>query len=94
MLFELNRPVTLIDAFVFSDRELLAEEMENLENLLETPQITNREIRSSKAICYLWNTSVHGHCCEGENLSRSKVCGLSNKPMQKIPPLPTQGHSE
>lgn len=39
MLFELNRPVTLIGAFeLLSDRELLAEEMENLEGLLETPR--------------------------------------------------------
>jgi hypothetical protein len=39
MLFELNRPVTLIGAFeLLSDRELLAEEMENLESLLETPR--------------------------------------------------------
>ena len=39
MLFELNRPVTLIDAYeLLSDRELLAEEMENLESLLETPR--------------------------------------------------------
>ncbi len=30
---------------------------------------------------YLWNTSVHGHCCEGQETSRSKVCGLSNKPI-------------
>ncbi len=39
MLFELNRPVTLTGAFeLLSDRELLAEEMENLESLLETPR--------------------------------------------------------
>jgi hypothetical protein len=39
MLFELNRPVTLIEAYeLLSDRELLAEEMENLESLLETPR--------------------------------------------------------
>jgi hypothetical protein len=39
MLFELNRPVTLTGAFeLLSDRELLAEEMENLEALLETPR--------------------------------------------------------
>jgi len=39
MLFELNRPVTLTDTFdLLSDRELLEEEMENLENLLETPR--------------------------------------------------------
>jgi len=37
MLFELNRPVTLRGAFeLLSDRELLEEEMENLESLLET----------------------------------------------------------
>ncbi len=39
MLFELNQPVTLTGAFeLLSDRELLAEEMENLESLLETPR--------------------------------------------------------
>jgi len=39
MLFELNRPVTLIGAYeLLSDRELLAEEMKNLESLLETPR--------------------------------------------------------
>ncbi len=39
MLFELNRPVTLQGAFeLLSDRELLEEEMENLESLLETPR--------------------------------------------------------
>jgi hypothetical protein len=39
MLFELNRPVTLLDAFeLLSDRDLLEEEMENLEQLLETPR--------------------------------------------------------
>ena len=39
MLFELNRPVTLIGAYeLLSDRELLEEEMENLESLLETPR--------------------------------------------------------
>ena len=39
MLFELNRPVTLLGAFeLLSDRDLLEEEMENLENLLETPR--------------------------------------------------------
>ena len=39
MLFELNRPVTLLNAFeLLSDRELLEEEMENLEALLETPR--------------------------------------------------------
>ena len=38
-LFELNRPVTLTGASeLLSDRELLAEEMENLESLLETPR--------------------------------------------------------
>jgi len=39
MLFELNRSVTLAGAFeLLSDRELLEEEMENLEALLETPR--------------------------------------------------------
>jgi hypothetical protein len=39
MLFELNRPVTLLDAYeLLSNRDLLKEEMENLENLLETPR--------------------------------------------------------
>jgi hypothetical protein len=39
MLFELNRPVTLQGAFeLLSDREMLEEEMENLEGLLETPR--------------------------------------------------------
>ncbi len=39
MLFELNRPVTLLDAYeLLSNRDLLEEEMENLENLLETPR--------------------------------------------------------
>lgn len=39
MLFELNRPVTLLAAFeLLSDRDLLEEEMENLEALLETPR--------------------------------------------------------
>lgn len=39
MLFELNRPVTLRGAFeLLSDRDLLEEEMENLESLLETPR--------------------------------------------------------
>ncbi|MCI0541830.1 MAG: type IV secretion system DNA-binding domain-containing protein [Verrucomicrobiales bacterium] len=39
MLFELSRPVTLRGAFeLLSDRELLEEEMENLESLLETPR--------------------------------------------------------
>jgi type IV secretory pathway TraG/TraD family ATPase VirD4 len=39
MLFELNRPVTLLGAFdLLSDRELLEEEMENLQELLETPR--------------------------------------------------------
>lgn len=39
MLFELSRPVTLQGAFeLLSDRELLEEEMENLEGLLETPR--------------------------------------------------------
>lgn len=35
----MNRPVTLTGTFeLLSDRELLEEEMENLENLLETPR--------------------------------------------------------
>lgn len=39
MLFELNRPVTLLGAFeILSNRDLLEEEMENLSNLLETPR--------------------------------------------------------
>ena len=39
MLFELGRPVTLLDAFeLLSDRESLEDEMENLEQLLETPR--------------------------------------------------------
>ena len=39
LLFELNRPVTLLNAFeLLSDRDLLEEEMENLEPLLETPR--------------------------------------------------------
>jgi hypothetical protein len=39
MLYELKRPVTLLGAFeLLSDRELLEEEMENLEALLETPR--------------------------------------------------------
>ena len=39
MLFELSRPVTLRGAFeLLSDREMLEEEMENLESLLETPR--------------------------------------------------------
>lgn len=39
MLYELKRPVTLLGAFeLLSDRELLEEEMENLESLLETPR--------------------------------------------------------
>ena len=39
MLCELKRPVTLLGAFeLLSDRELLEEEMENLEALLETPR--------------------------------------------------------
>jgi hypothetical protein len=39
MLFELNRQVTLLGAFeLLSDRELLEEEMENLQELLETPR--------------------------------------------------------
>lgn len=39
MLFELNRPVTLLGAYEFlSNREVMEEEMENLENLLETPR--------------------------------------------------------
>jgi hypothetical protein len=39
LLYELNRPVTLRGAFeLLSDRELLEEEMENLEALLETPR--------------------------------------------------------
>jgi Type IV secretion-system coupling protein DNA-binding domain len=39
MLFELKRPVTLLGAFeLLSDRQLLEEEMENLEVLLETPR--------------------------------------------------------
>lgn len=41
LLFELNRPVTLLNAFeLLSDRELLEEEMENVESLLETPRRT------------------------------------------------------
>lgn len=41
MLFELGRPVTLLDAFeLLSDRDRLEEEMENLEQLLETPRRT------------------------------------------------------
>jgi hypothetical protein len=39
MLFELQRPVTLLGAFeLLSDRAVLEEEMENLEGLLETPR--------------------------------------------------------
>jgi hypothetical protein len=39
MLFELGRPVTLLDAYdLLSNRESLEEEMENLEGLLETPR--------------------------------------------------------
>ena len=39
MLFELSRPVTLLDAYeLLSNRDLLEEEMENLENLTETPR--------------------------------------------------------
>ncbi len=38
LLFELNRPVTMLNAFeLLSDRDLLEEEMENLERLHETP---------------------------------------------------------
>lgn len=41
LLFELNRPVTLVGAYeVLSSRDLLEEEMENLRNLLETPRRT------------------------------------------------------
>jgi len=39
MLLELSRPVTLLGAFeILSDRDLLEEEMENLDRLLETPR--------------------------------------------------------
>lgn len=39
LLYELSRPVTLRGAFeLLSDRDLLEEEMENLESLLETPR--------------------------------------------------------
>ena len=39
MLFELGRPVTLLDAYeLLSNADLLEEEMGNLENLLETPR--------------------------------------------------------
>jgi hypothetical protein len=39
MLFELNRPVTLVNAFeLLSDRALLVEEMKHLETLLQTPR--------------------------------------------------------
>ncbi len=39
LLYELSRPVTLVGAFeLLSDRDLLEEEMENLETLLETPR--------------------------------------------------------
>jgi hypothetical protein len=39
LLFELNRPVTLLNAFeLLSDRDLLEEAMEDLEPLLETPR--------------------------------------------------------
>ncbi len=39
LLFELGRPVTLLDAYeLLSNRESLEEEMENLEGLLETPR--------------------------------------------------------
>ena len=39
MLFELSRPVTLSGAFdLLSDRDLLEEELENLDRLLETPR--------------------------------------------------------
>ena len=39
MLFELRRPVTLLAAFeLLSDRDLLEDEMENLETLLQTPR--------------------------------------------------------
>lgn len=39
LLYELGRPVTMIGAFeLLSDRDLLEEEMENLESLLETPR--------------------------------------------------------
>jgi hypothetical protein len=39
MLFELSRPVTVLGAFeLLSSRETLEDEMENLENLMETPQ--------------------------------------------------------
>jgi hypothetical protein len=39
LLYELKRPVTFLGAFeLLSDRELLEEEMENLESLLETPR--------------------------------------------------------
>ena len=42
MLFELSRPVTLSGAFdLLSDRDLLEEEMENLQRLLETPRRTD-----------------------------------------------------
>ena len=48
MLYELKRPVTLLGVFqLLSDRELLEEEMENLEGLLETSR--------RAAVC--WNTS-------------------------------------
>lgn len=41
LLFELNRPVTLVGAYeILSSRDLLEEEMENLHNLLETPRRT------------------------------------------------------
>jgi hypothetical protein len=39
LLYELKRPVTLLGAFeLLSDRELLEEEMENLEGLFQTPR--------------------------------------------------------
>ncbi|MBI1176278.1 type IV secretion system DNA-binding domain-containing protein [bacterium] len=39
MLFELNLPVTLLGAYeLLTDRKLMAEEMENLAHLLETPR--------------------------------------------------------
>jgi type IV secretory pathway TraG/TraD family ATPase VirD4 len=41
LLFELNRPVTLVGAYeILSSHALLEEEMENLRNLLETPRRT------------------------------------------------------
>ncbi len=72
MLFELGRPVTLLDAYeLLSNADLLEEEMGNLENLLETPR----------------RAAVHAHFFDRFLTQPSEQFGGVRENHQQLPPV-------